>query len=76
MDRRGFLGFVMTAMSTSVMPSPDAAPDRRDRIKLATLPLVSRADGKGYILGVAPETVHKGDLVQIQTWGPTTVRMK
>lgn len=34
---------------------------------------VQLANGSGFLVGVATETVHAGDFVQIQTYGPTTV---
>lgn len=37
---------------------------------------VKRADGRAFILGVATETVHAGDFVQIQTHGSATVNMR
>jgi len=76
MKRRGFLkalGAVAAApvALTAVKPTKPTVTVQNN----SAHPIyVGRADGNRYIVGVAVETVRAGDLVQIQTTGPATVR--
>lgn len=78
MKRRGFIGAVATLIAAPVVGAamPDRAmvdnPDTHDDGKPVR---VMRADGKAFIVGVAMETVHVGDFVQIQTRGNVTANM-
>lgn len=74
MNRRGFLGLISVALSTAAVPSAALIPDRRQRLKAAAIP-IARANGCAYVLGVATETVHAGDFVQIQVYGPALVNV-
>lgn len=73
MDRRGFFGaFAKTAIGVAIPaaivaqePKPTAV-----RYSSGTAIPVARANGSQFIVGVATETVHAGDFVQIQTHGP------
>jgi hypothetical protein len=61
MNRRGFLGALGALAAAPVVGA--AVEDKPQAIP------VKRADGTSYILGVAMQDVHVGDLVQIQTSG-------
>ena len=67
MNRRGFVGSLGALLGATMRPAPKPEP--------AALP-VERATGKRFIVGVATETVHAGDLVQIQTYGPASVNVR
>ena len=75
MERRGFLALIGMSLSTAAIPSTALVPDRRERLKAVLMP-VCRANGCAYILGVATETVHAGDFVQIQVYGPASVNAR
>lgn len=69
MKRRHFIGAVSALFAApavaSVTPVPAPPP----------IPQVKRMDGCAFVLGVATETVHAGEFVQIQTRGPAQVKI-
>lgn len=73
MNRRGFLGALGAFAAAPAIGAvkPDAPPP-----PATTPPSVCRADGKAFIVGIATETVHVGDYVQIQTRGPATIHVR
>jgi len=75
MNRRGFLarlGGAGVAVATAGRLGAQTPPVNTNPAG----PLrVERADGTRFILGVAVGTVHAGDFVQIQTYGPATANI-
>lgn len=80
MNRRGFLGAMGAFVAAPIVGVPPRTTARSAPCGAtveAPAPLkVERANGCKFILGVATETVRAGDLVQIQTYGPATVRIE
>ena len=73
MKRRGFFGAIGGVAVAALAPK---VRDVKPEPPKWELPRVRRANGKGFILGVATETVHAGDFVQIQTYGKAKVNTK
>jgi hypothetical protein len=73
MNRRGFLGTI-GALGTAIA-APSVVSVRAQTPSVAAIP-IEPADGRRFVLGIATKTVHAGDFVQIQTYGPATVNVR
>ncbi len=82
MNRRGFFrSLVAVPAAAYVVPnilatSAPVADYAMNTTGSENWPRIERADGRRFIVGVATETVHAGDFVQIQTRGAVNVRVQ